>query len=78
LLKGLGYPIYPRSKARLSACPTSVLAAMLWSMSRIRPYREIAATGENECRALVDMMAAAAPRANPPVDVSKIKAIKPA
>jgi 2-dehydropantoate 2-reductase len=50
LLKELGYRVYPRSKARLNCCPTLVVAAMLWSMSRIRSYRELAATGRNESR----------------------------
>ena len=78
LLKGLGYPIYPRSKARINGAPTWLLAAMLWTMSRIRSFRELLATGREECRALADVMAAAAPGAKPPVRLSLIQAMKPA
>ena len=77
LIKGLGYRVYPRGKARIAGCPTWVVAAMLWLMSRIRSFRELLATGKNECRALVDVMVAAAPRANPPVRLADIQAMKP-
>lgn len=77
LIKGLGYRVYPRGKVRLNGCPTWVVAAMLWSLSRVRSFRELLATGKDECRALVDMMVAAAPRAHSPVGVSKIQAMKP-
>jgi len=77
LIKGLGHPIYPRTKARLSGCPAWVLASMLWFMSRIRSFRELLATGENECRALVDGMLAAAPRSKSPVRPSNIEAMRP-
>jgi 2-dehydropantoate 2-reductase len=77
LIKGLGYRIYPRAKARINGSPTLVVAAMLWMMSRIKPFRELLATGKNECRALVDVMVTAAPQAKPPVRVAKIQAMKP-
>ena len=77
LIKGLGYRVYPRGKARLDGCPTWVGAAMLWTMSRIRSFRELLATGENECRALVDMMASAAAQAEPPIKLPMIQAMKP-
>ena len=78
LIKDLGYPLYPRGKARLNGCPNWVLAALLWTVSRIRSFRELLATGANECRALVDVMVAAAPRAKSSVNVSAIQAMKPA
>jgi 2-dehydropantoate 2-reductase len=78
LIEGLGYRVYPRAKARIDGSPAWVVAAILWSLSRIRPFRELLATGENECRALADAMAAAAPRAKPPVDPAGIEAMKPA
>lgn len=78
LIQGLGYPLYPAFKTRLNRCPAWMVASMLWSMSRIRSFRELLATGENECRALVDVMVAAAPRARPAVHVAKIEAMKPA
>ena len=77
LIKGLGYRIYPHAKARINGSPTLVVAAMLWMMSRIKPFRELLATGKNECRALVDVMVTAAPQAKPPVRVAKIQAMKP-
>jgi 2-dehydropantoate 2-reductase len=78
LIKGLGYGVYPRAKVRIDGSPAWMVAAMLWFMSRIRSFRELLATGKNECRALVDVMVAAAPRAKPPVRVPKIQAMKPA
>jgi 2-dehydropantoate 2-reductase len=78
MLTRLGYRVYPWSKARINGCPTWVVAAMLWMMSRIRPFRELLATGKNECRALVDVMVTAAPQAKPPVRVPRIQAMKPA
>ncbi len=77
LIKGLGYRVYPKTKKRIDGTPTWVVAAMLWSMSRIRPFRELLATGQAECRALVDVMVANAPVATPPVIVSAIQAMKP-
>ncbi len=77
LIKGLGHSIYPKSKARLNACPAWVLAAMLWSLSRVRSFRELLATGKLECDALVETMVAAAPRANPAVETSRVQAMKP-
>jgi 2-dehydropantoate 2-reductase len=78
LIRGLGYPLYPALKTWLNRGPAWVLAIMLWSMSRIRSFRELLATGHNECRALVDVMVAAAPRAKHAVDVAKIQAMRPA
>ena len=77
LIKGLGYRIYPGAKRLIAASPAPVVAAMLWAMSRIKPFRELLATGVNECRALVDVLAAAAPQAKPPVAVARLLAMKP-
>ena len=77
LIKGLGHRIYPRGKARLNGCPAWVVAAMLWSLSRVGSFRELLATGKEECRTLVDAMAAAAPQATTKVKVSKILGMKP-
>jgi len=46
-------------------------------MSRVRPFRELLATREAECRALIDAMVAAAALAKSAVEVSDIKAMKP-
>ena len=77
LLKGLGYEIYPTAKKLIDGSPIPVLAATLWSMSRIASFREVLATGKAECQVLVDVMVAAAPLARQPVDVSRIQAMKP-
>ncbi len=77
LLKTLGYPVYPRGKRLIDTCPARGVAAMLWSLSRIRSFRELLATGEAECRALVDAMVAAAPPAAQAALVPDIQAMKP-
>ncbi len=77
LIQGLGYRVYPRGKVWINRSPAWVVAAILWFMSRITSFRELLATGINECRALVDVMVAAAPRASPPVRVPRIQAMKP-
>ena len=38
LIIGLGYHVYPKAKQRITGRPTWALAAMLWSMSRVRPF----------------------------------------
>ena len=45
LIKALGYDVYPRAKRRIDRSPAWVMAAMLWSMSRVRSFRELLATG---------------------------------
>ncbi len=76
LLKRLGYPVYPRGKRLIDSCPSRGVAAMLWSLSRIRSFRELLATGKAECHALVDAMVAAAPPAEQAAFVSNIQAMK--
>ena len=77
LIQGLGHRVYPNGKVWLSRSPLWVLAGVLWFLSRLTLFRELLATGTNECRALVDVMTAAAARANPPAKVAKIQAMKP-
>jgi 2-dehydropantoate 2-reductase len=77
LVERLGYPVYPRAKVLVKHSPKWLLAAALSAMSRIRSFRELLATGDGECRALVDAMVAAAMKAEPPVDASAIAAMKP-
>jgi 2-dehydropantoate 2-reductase len=77
LVRGLGFRLYPSSKARIAALPAPAVAAMLWAVSRIRSFRELLATGEGECRALVAALLAAAPRAHPPVRSERIAALSP-
>ena len=77
LIHRLGYRLYPSGKSLLHASPVWLMASMLWFVSRIRSFRELLATGANECRALVDVLAANASQAQPPVSVSRILAMKP-
>ncbi len=77
LIKGLGYDIYPTSKKLIDGSPVAVLAATLWSLSRVAGFRDVLATGKAECDALVDVLTAAASRSNRPVDVARIAAMKP-
>jgi 2-dehydropantoate 2-reductase len=77
LIRGLGFKVHPRGKRIVSVSPTPAVAALLWCVSRIKSFRELVATGEHECRAMVDVMMAAAPQATPPVRVSRIQAMKP-
>ncbi|UDL96252.1 NAD(P)-binding domain-containing protein [Lichenihabitans sp. PAMC28606] len=77
LIKALGYPVYPRTKALIDRAPASMFAAVLWSMSRVRVFRELLATGQAEFEALIDAMIAAAPQAEDSVRVTDIAAMKP-
>lgn len=77
LIQRLGYRLYPQEKSVLNASPVGVVASMLWSMSRITSFRELLATGTGECRALVDVLVAAASRVGPPISAAKILAMKP-
>ncbi len=77
MIKRLGYPLYPGGKVLLHASPTWLLAGLLWFVSRIRSFRELLATGANECQALVDSLAAGAALARPPVSAEFIVAMSP-
>jgi len=77
LIQRLGYSLYPSGKSWLNSSPAWAVACMLWSMSRITSFRELLATGVNECRALVDVMVIAAAGVKPPVNISTIQAMKP-
>ena len=77
LVKGLGYQIYPGAKKLIDGSPVSVLAATLWSMSRVTAFREVLATGKAECQVLVDALVAVAQLSQRPIDVSRIQAMKP-
>ncbi len=77
LIRRLGYRLYPAGKARLDRSPAFVTASMLWSMSRIPSFRNLLATGINECRALVNTLVAAVPKASPAISVTRIEEMKP-
>ena len=77
LIRRIGYPLYPSGKALLHASPAWLVTGLLWTMSRNRSFRELLATGANECRALVDVLVANASKAQPPVSAGMILAMKP-
>jgi 2-dehydropantoate 2-reductase len=77
LIKGLGYEVYPKMKKRIAGSPSPLVALALWSLSRIKSFRELLATGETECCALVDTMVAAGAAAKPALMTSKIEVMKP-
>ncbi len=77
LIKALGYQVYPNAKKLIDSSPIPVLAAALWSLSRIASFRDVLATGKAECQVLVEVMVAAAPLAQRPVDLSRIQAMRP-
>ena len=61
ILKGLGYDLYPQMKVRLASLPIFVVSVMLFFVTRNTSMRELlAATGQNESRALIDEITNAA------------------
>lgn len=77
LIEALGHPIHPGSKRMICRSPATMLAALLWRLSRVRSFRELLATGAAECRALIGTMLAAAPNTVVPVPVDRIGAMTP-
>lgn len=51
---------------------------MLWMFSRVKSMHELLASGKEECKALIDLLVEAAPRAKPAIKVARIQAIRPA
>ncbi len=77
LIEAMGYDLHPSSKRVIRRAPAPTVAAMLWSLSRVRSFRELLATGKAEAAALVDTMMAQAARIGAGVDVSEIEAMRP-
>ncbi len=78
LIEALGDRLYPKSKARVARLPLGLVATVLWTLSRIRSFRVLLATGKDECRALVDVMVESAQRSAVSVNTAAITAMKPA
>ena len=78
LIRRLGYQLYPAGKSWLHACPTWVMAGLLWSVSRIRSFRELLAIAADECKSLVDVLLENAAGLSPPISSDKIEAMRPA
>ena len=77
LIRRLGWRIYPAAKRRMDAAPSWALASLFWSLSRVRGFRDLLASGEQECVALIDMMLAAAPAGMNPALLARIAAMRP-
>ncbi len=77
LIEALGGSIYPTSKKRIDRLPDPIIAGLLWFLSRVPSFRDLLATGEVECAALVDAMLAAAPLAGTSAQTSALAAMKP-
>jgi 2-dehydropantoate 2-reductase len=79
IIRGSGYRLHPPAKAAINAAPALLLAGMLWLASRIAAFRDLLATGVNECRALIDLVAAAGLETKPalPAAVEAVRAMKP-
>jgi 2-dehydropantoate 2-reductase len=76
-----GRPIYPRSKAMMARSPGVIVAAMLWSASRVPPIRNALANGLEECRSLIDDVLEAGRQQSDsvlPSDLTNLLAMKPA
>lgn len=78
LIRRLGFGIYPTAKRRTDAPPDWVLAMLFWSLSRVRGFRDLLASGEDECVALVATILAAAPVGTEPALLARIAAMRPA
>ncbi|MHB8287564.1 MAG: ketopantoate reductase family protein [Caulobacteraceae bacterium] len=77
LIASLGYDIYPKAKKRLRRLPIWVTALVLWTVSRIRPFRVLLATGRYECCALIDAMLSFASPGTAASTIAAIAAMKP-
>ena len=79
IVQGLGYRLYPRSKAVIGSLPLPGIALPLWLVSRVPSFRDLLATGLPECQALVDALTAAAAGARPavPAAVEAVRAVRP-
>ena len=77
LVERLGYKLYPAGKVVLRRSPVWFVAVMLWSVSRVKSFRELLATGIDECLSLTDVISAANLKAKLPVITAKIEAMKP-
>ncbi len=79
VVKARGDRLYPSAKAVLASSPAALLAVMFWSLSRVTSFRELLATGVNECRALIDLVVAAAAEVKPPLPAATaaLLAMKP-
>lgn len=77
LIRSQGYEIYPGDKRTMERLPIFALAAMLWGLSKVTSFRDLLATGETECGALVDEILESPFPERHSVDLDAIRAMKP-
>lgn len=77
LIEAMGHLVYPRAKRLIYRSPLGVVATMLWSMSRVRSFRELLASGRAECVALVQAMETEASLARRGDLVEAVRAMAP-
>jgi 2-dehydropantoate 2-reductase len=80
MIRAMGYPVIPRSKAMMASSPTFLVAAMLWLVSRVPPIRNAMANGVDECRSLIDEVIAsskAKPAGIPSSSTTDVLRMKP-
>lgn len=65
LVRRLGNTVAPAPIALLSRMPTPLVAALLWTLSRVTAIPKMGAAGPGELRTLIDAMHAAAPGHTP-------------
>ncbi len=78
-IEGLGSSIYPGLHASINSLPSLIAACILWLLSRNNSFRELLASGEHECCALIDDMVAVGSSGMPAqrAAVKAILAMKP-
>ena len=77
LIEARGFGLYPRSKRLIHWSPAAMFAAVLWTLSRVRSFRVLLASGKDECCALVDRMIEVGTAADRPDLLPMIAAMKP-
>ena len=78
LTQRLGYPLHGQGKGMFYRSPVAVPALVLWSMSRVKSFRELLSLGETECCAMCDAMIAQADAAQPPIPVHALRTLRQA
>ncbi|WGS55258.1 NAD(P)-binding domain-containing protein (plasmid) [Paraburkholderia sp. D15] len=77
IISSLGYEMHSSAKS-LARMPVTIASLILWAMSRMKNFRELLASGENEACALVDELVAAA-KAKPELqtEIDALLAMRP-
>lgn len=78
IIQAGGEPLYPRSKRVMNGLPIPILALLFCLVSGIKSFREVLSQGEDEARALIGTITAAAEgRPGLARDIEMIMAVRP-